>query len=473
MSVNNSNYNQLIDKLDQFIRKYYINKLIKGSLYTIAIVLGLFLLFNVSEYYFYFSTGVRKLFFYSFLLATFSGFAYWVINPLVRYFKLGQTISHEDAAMIIGDHFGDVKDKLINILQLKKQESIESHTALIEASIEQKTNAIKLVPFKSAIDLNKNRQYLRYALPPFLLLIFILFAAPSIIKESTNRIINNDKKFAKAAPFAYILDNDDLKVVQYQDFTMNISVEGAVLPNEVFVTIDNFQYKMVKVDNTTFSYTFRNVQKDIEFTLQSGTVISVPYSLEVLEKPNLSDFSIEMVFPAYVGRKNEVLQNTGDIVVPEGTKMTWLFDALQTDDISMYFGENNAVKAEKRDETRFRYTKKAVKDELYKLFLSNKYVPQADSLTYSITVIKDQFPTVAVEKIVDSLDNSLVYFLGNASDDYGLNSLSFNYTVTRENGTQLPLQSQKLNRQDGREIQFDHVMDIRKLNLNPGEKVSF
>ena len=118
MSVNNSNYNQLIDKLDQFIRKYYINKLIKGSLYTIAIVLGLFLLFNVSEYYFYFSTGVRKLFFYSFLLSTLAGFAYWVINPLVRYFKLGQTISHEDAAMIIGDHFGDVKDKLINILQL-------------------------------------------------------------------------------------------------------------------------------------------------------------------------------------------------------------------------------------------------------------------------------------------------------------------------------------------------------------------
>jgi len=174
MSVNNSNYNQLIDKLDQFIRKYYINKLIKGSLYTIAIVLGLFLLFNVSEYYFYFSTGVRKLFFYSFLLSTLAGFAYWVINPLVRYFKLGQTISHEDAAVIIGDHFGDVKDKLINILQLKKQESIESHTALIEASIEQKTNAIKLVPFKSAIDLKKNRQYLRYALPPFLLFLFFL-----------------------------------------------------------------------------------------------------------------------------------------------------------------------------------------------------------------------------------------------------------------------------------------------------------
>ena len=474
MSVNNSNYNQLIQKLDQFIRKYYINKLIKGSLYTIAIVLGLFLVFNVLEYYFYFSTGIRKLFFYSFLGTTLTGLGIWVFNPLIRYFKLGETISHEEAALIIGDHFIDVKDKLINILQLKKQENQESHTALIEASIEQKTNSIKLVPFKAAIDLQKNRRYLRYALPPFLLLLFLLFAAPSIIEESTNRIINNNKKFAKAAPYAYILEQSDLKVVQYQDFTININVEGAVLPNEVFVTIDDFKYKMQKENNTTFSYIFRNVQKDIEFSFQSGTVVSVPYTLKVLKKPNLADFNLEMIYPAYIGRKNEIVKNNGDIVVPEGTKMTWLFDAFETDEISLYFGDmNTSVKAERRDETRFRYTKKAVNDESYKLFLSNRNVPKADSLVYQISVIKDQFPTVSAEKIVDSLDNSLIYFLGSAADDYGLTSLSFNYMVTKENGTQQPLQSLKMNRQDGREIQFDHVFDLKKINLNPGEKVAF
>ncbi|HMU06250.1 MAG TPA: DUF4175 domain-containing protein, partial [Saprospiraceae bacterium] len=254
MSIQSSNYNQLIEKLDQFIRKYYINKLIKGSLYTIAVVLALFLLFNVLEYNFYFGTGVRKLFFYSFLLATLAGFGVWVINPLVRYFKLGNTISHEDAALIIGDHFGDVKDKLLNILQLKKQETQESQAALISASIEQKTNAIKLVPFKSAIDLNKNKQYLKYALPPFLLLIVLLFAAPSIITDGTSRIINNDKQFAKAAPFAYAVDESDLKVVQYKDYKLEVNVTGNVIPNEVSVLIDDFEYKMEKIDATTFTY---------------------------------------------------------------------------------------------------------------------------------------------------------------------------------------------------------------------------
>ena len=137
--------------------------------------------------------------------------------PLIRYFKLGSTISHEDAAVIIGEHFGDVKDKLLNVLQLKKLVDHEE-SALLHASIEQKTSSIKLVPFQAAIDLNKNSKYLKYALPPFLLLLFILFAAPSIITESTTRIIHNDQKFAKAAPFSYQIEEQSLEVVQFKDY---------------------------------------------------------------------------------------------------------------------------------------------------------------------------------------------------------------------------------------------------------------
>ncbi|MEM9549508.1 MAG: hypothetical protein AAGA77_26295, partial [Bacteroidota bacterium] len=77
----NSNYNILISKLDRFIRKYYINKLIRGGLYTLGLVLALFLLFNILEYNFYFGTGVRKLLFGSFILTTLGALTYWVIIP--------------------------------------------------------------------------------------------------------------------------------------------------------------------------------------------------------------------------------------------------------------------------------------------------------------------------------------------------------------------------------------------------------
>ena len=56
----NSNYQQLISKLDQFIRKFYLNRLIRGVLYSVGLILLLFVLINVLEYYFYFDTVVNR-----------------------------------------------------------------------------------------------------------------------------------------------------------------------------------------------------------------------------------------------------------------------------------------------------------------------------------------------------------------------------------------------------------------------------
>ena len=82
-----------------------------------------------------------------------------MIWPLAQYYKLGKVISHEQAATIIGNHFGNIQDKLLNILQLKKQASSQDGSVdLLLAGIEQKTKEIDLVPFKGAIDLSKNKK---------------------------------------------------------------------------------------------------------------------------------------------------------------------------------------------------------------------------------------------------------------------------------------------------------------------------
>ncbi len=474
MSLKSNSYSQLISKLDEFIRKYYLNQGIRGVLYSIGLVLGLFLVFNLLEYNFYFSTGVRKFFFYSFILASLGGIAKWVIDPMVRYFHLGKTISHEQAASIIGDHFGDVKDRLLNILQLKKLEGESANSDLIAASIEQKTQSIKLVPFQSAIDLSKNRKYLRYALPPFLLLIFLLFAAPSIIKDATTRIINNDKQYQKAAPFAYVVDAKELKVVQFEDYQLTVDVEGNVMPNEIFVNIEDFQYKMTKNSDGTFSYVFKNVQKDTDFSLSSGIVSSIDYQLKVLKKPNLANFVVDLIYPKYIQRKDESVANIGDLIVPEGTQIVWNIEALETDNLALIFGESaDEINADRKGNTSFRYSKKVLNDLPYKMFLTNKNVPFADSLSYNVSVIKDQFPSISVERLQDSLDKTLVYFVGNASDDYGLGNLSFNYTITNSKGQQKTKQKVKINKQEGRDVQFSYVMDIKDINPEPGDKLEF
>ena len=472
--VTQDNYRLLINKLDQFIRKYYINQMIRGVLYSTGLILALFLAMALLEYYNYFDTSIRKAMFYSFLGVSVFALGYWVFTPLLHYFRLGKIISHERAAQIIGGHFTNVKDKLLNILQLKSQSGQASNQELILASIDQKSEEIKLVPFPNAIDLSKNRKYLRYALPPLLLLIVILFINANLITDSTARLINNNKNFERPAPFSFQVDADQLKAVQFEDFPLSVKVDGEQLPNEVFIDIDNYQYRLTKEAPNLFTYRFNNVQKDVEFFLFSSGVESESYTLDVLKKPNVAGFDVKLDYPAYTQRRDEEFSSIGDLVVPVGTNIDWVFNTMNTDDIRLLFsGSDEPAEATRFSEGLFTYKKRALEDETYKLYVSNSALPNADSISYTISVVPDLYPNISTEKFQDSTDLKLLYFVGDASDDYGLLSLSFNYRIKSAKGEQGELRTLKLKKPDGKQLQFDHTFDINELELKPGDEVTY
>lgn len=467
------NYQLLIEKLDQFIRKYYVNQLIRGGLYSLALMLVLFLGLNFLEYHFYFKPAIREALFFSFVGISVVALVGWVAIPLLRYFRLGKVISHEQAARIIGDHFANVKDKLLNILQLRSQADNAVSRELILASINQKSEEIRPVPFQSAIDLSQNRRYLKYTLPPLLLLIVLLFAAPSLITDSTGRLLKYNKVFEKPAPFRFIVAEEDLQVMQYGEFPLTVVVEGEVMPNEVFINVDNIQYRLTKENSSTFNYRFSNVAKDTEFKLFSSGIESKEYILEVLKKPIVKGFEVKLDYPAYTGRKDEALKSIGDLVVPVGTDIDWIFNAENTNNIAIRFANALETAETKRfSDALFTYKKKALKDEIYRLYISNEALPNADSVTYSITVVPDLYPVIKAEKFQDSTNAKLLFFVGEASDDYGLLSLAFNYRIKRD-GREGELKTMKLQKPEGKNIQYNHIWDLNELGLQPGDEVTY
>lgn len=471
----NSSYAILIKKLDTFIRKYYLNQLIRGSLYSIGLILGLFLLFSVAEYNFYFPKGVRAVMFFSFVGVSLFALILWVIRPLTNYFQLGNLISHERAAIIIGDHFGNVKDKLLNILQLRKQAEEQDDNDLLFASIDQKSEEIQPVPFRNAINLNNNKKYVKYALPPLLLLLVLLFAAPSWLTDGSRRVMSLGQDFTKPAPFYFKINKNNLSVVQYQDYPLAVKIEGESLPNEVFIEMDNYQYRMQKIAADSFAFVFNNVQKDIDFELTAGGVRSPSYKLDVMLKPSITDFEVKLDYPAYTGRIDEQVYSIGDVTVPVGTNLSWLFNAVHTDQVEMLFSSNEVEKIQTSRDSKdaYSYKKRAMGDEYYKVFISNRALPGGDSITYSISVIPDLHPEIKLEVFPDSTDNKLFYFLGEASDDYGLSYLTFNYQITHEDGKEEGIVSTPINITQATKTVYDHVFDLNELDLKPGDEVSY
>lgn len=473
-----NNYDLLIQKLDNFIRKFYVNQLIRGALYSVAVILLLFLAISLAESYFYFGKSARKLMWFSFLGTSLLALGGWVILPLTRYFRLGSVISHEQAAGIIGDHFSNVQDKLLNILQLRKQaDSNSSGAALIAASIDQKSAEISPVPFKSAIDLSKNRKYLKYALPPLFSFIAILAIAPHLISDSTRRLINNNEDFERPAPFSFKLKQaDDLEVVQFGDYKLDVEVEGKVLPNEVFIEIDNYRYRLQKEANNLFSYQFSNVQETTAFSLQSGEVRSEAYELAVLLKPSIATLLVQLNYPAYLGRKNETLNNVGDLNVPAGTQIEWTFETENTDQLELQFG-SEAERSEVRrfSDDLYTFKKRALRNDRYSLYFSNDQLTEFDSIAYGLSVVPDLYPQISVESFQDSTDESLMYFLGEANDDHGLSKVNFVYQVKRAANEQqdeavtIPIQQPK-----SKQTRYDYVWDLKKeVDLQPGDELLY
>ena len=145
----------LFDKLNEFIKKYYHNQLIKGCIYVLSILLIFFILLSVIEYFYTMDVRGRTFLFWTYIVINFIVFCKYIIFPLLRLFSFKDRLTHKQASKIIGDHFSNINDKLINILEL--HELSNDQNELVLASIEQKTSSINAVPFKNAIDFKGNK----------------------------------------------------------------------------------------------------------------------------------------------------------------------------------------------------------------------------------------------------------------------------------------------------------------------------
>ncbi len=466
-----SPYNQLIGKLDAFIRRYYTNLLIRGAIFSAAYVLAFFLAINLLEYYFYMSEALRKLAFFGFLFSSIAFTGRYFILPLTQYYRLGKIISYDQAAQIIGAHFNEVKDKLLNILQLHRDANAPGSSLLL-AAIDQKAIQLKPVDFSFAVDLSKNRKYLRFLIPPALLFLFIIIAAPNIIKDGSNRLYHNGTYYEKQSPFHYIIQNKELKALQFDNFDLEVKVDGSALPDEVYLESDKGSFKLRKKDKTTFTYEFPNLQSSVNFAFNANGFHSKNYKLEVVAKPVVAGFEVKCEYPPYTGKQNETLHNTGDLVVPAGTRLTWKFNTQNVEEIK-FLVDDSAYSAKRSGSAEFTFAKTMMQSARYMLKVSNNSIKDADSVAYSLNVVPDLYPVISVNEQRDSAQQKYFYYTGEISDDYGLRRLTFNYQVAKSDSGAGVDKSIDVPIAGGTSGRFTYYWSLSDFNIKPGDKMTY
>lgn len=463
---------QLLEKLDEFIRKYYLNKLIRGGLLTTGLLVGFFLAFVSLEYFGHFGTTGRTVLFYSILGICLLAISFWMAEPAVKLWKVRPGLSYEEAAAIVGRHFSAIEDRLLNTLQLQKLAS-KSQSELLMASIDQRIAELKPVPFSAAIDLGQNRQFLRFAVPPLALLLLLLIFSPSLLREGTRRLVNHRTEFVELAPFQFAIENDELTTTELQDFELVVSLEGTEVPNDLYVEVDGKRSLMNKVSAIQFSYVFRQPRQSVDFRLMGNGHESKLEQLKVLPKPTITGFEVALNYPKYIGRPSETLRNAGDLLIPEGTTVSWVFNTTKTDGINLLVGtEKNSLK--RGSENSFSFSRPFRNNTEYTVVGSNEFMKAGDSMRYTITVIPDVYPSISVDMVEDSLNPKRLYFNGQVKDDHGFSSLHFKFKKLGPSGQASEEGDKLLGISKGtRSDVFYHFWDVSDLGLGAGDVVEY
>lgn len=446
--------------------------MIKGLLYSLTLLLSLFILVSLLEYFGYFGSVVRAILFWSYLVAAIVVLGYYVVVPLAKMFRLGKVMSYEDAAKIVGDHFPEIKDKLLNLLQLQALEKA-GEDSLLASAIAQKTAQLSPIPFHNAVNLKSNRKYVKFALVPTLVILILLVVSPTLLLSSSHRITHYNTYFERPAPFFFKIENPQLQAVQYEDYELKVSVQGSSVPSEAFIVIDGNRFKMRQVNKSQYSYIFKSLQRTCSFYLQGADVRSTDYELLVKPKPSIVDFQAVVAYPSYIQKPSETFANEGDLVVPEGSVVKWILNTQNID--TLYFELDNTVSSIiPAANNRSTISHRAMRSFSYSFFGVSGFKAYSDSLKYSVSTISDGHPVISVVETRDSMIDDRFFFQGRIKDDYGFTKLVFKTIKTNEQDTSIKsITTTEIGILKEPVQDFYYTADLSELNLQPGEKLVY
>ncbi|PIY07824.1 MAG: hypothetical protein COZ18_15375 [Flexibacter sp. CG_4_10_14_3_um_filter_32_15] len=467
----------LYANIQSYKRKYYKNLLLKGSLLAISAFLGAFAIVSILEYFGNFSSTFRAVLFYSFISVSIFSLVYWVIIPIYQLFTLDKQLPHNEAARQIGRYFPQVQDRLLNVLQLHSTNSNAQSSDLYQASIEQKASQFAPISFADAIKYEQNRRYLRFLFIPIVLIGAFLVWDLDFYKASAVRLVNYEQDFAPKAPFEFSVDTKQLIAFKGEDLNFDVNLSGSAFPNEVFLITENGRkIKLDKNSASSYSYQFTNIQRPFEFSLDGEGYTSKMYEIIVRQRPQLRNFVAYLNYPNYTGKKDERLENTGNLIVPAGTQIEWRFQTQETEKlnfVSIISEDSTNVKKAKKEEDGFLLQTTALKSEAFEIELENKYSKNKEKISYLLTVIQDESPKVSLNQFQDSVMYDYLMLGGNISDDYGITNLRFNYRITSNKKTSeyksLPL---KFN-PNAINQQYFHQVELEPLNLQAGDELEY
>ncbi|HOH93398.1 MAG TPA: hypothetical protein PLL70_01915 [Bacteroidales bacterium] len=462
-----SSNNKIINILEKFAKKFYLNNLIKGLFWFILFSVSLLFVLSTIENLFWLNSTFRLILLILLIISLTTFFSYYIALPVLRYFGLLREKSYKDFALLLGN-YSNTDDKILSALELFELNELNKNELLLN-ELSRRSNELSKINIKNFFNIKEYYKWIIGNISILAIFFTLSFTFPKQFINPLVRISNYNKIFPKDYGFRVNILNTNFYTESGKSFVLNFEITGDKIPKNIYILSNGNQFIPKKTLNNRYEYIFDNISENTIFQIIAEDWISDKYEIKVYNKPTIYRLVANIIYPNYTKINNEQFVNIFSYSVPRGTKIMFSFNMKDADSLIIVNGDklNKYSVKNKLD-----YQIQILKNESIQIITKSIQSPLQDTTNIYITEIPDAYPQILVQVQKDTFSIMHYYVSGSISDDYGFTKLLAIYKLTRKDSTingKIPI-----NISNNDLIQnFNFDVDFSFLNLQPDDIIHF
>lgn len=488
----------------------------------LILVLLFFLLAITIEAVFHLTITGRTLLFWGVIVAALGGFSGHAAVPLLRKLGILRKDSNEDLARAIGNYYPEVEDRLVNTLQLGQPLFTQSapqqgSPAFAMAAFQMTYGQVRHLNFEAIVDDRPVKRAFLYFLMTVGAFLAVFFSMKTEMSAATNRLIHHRTFFQKPAPFLFQVQPGNVQRMRGDSVHIFVTTTGEQLQQVNLHVREEGQkeFDVIPLSPSPldtgknarqgFSYYLR-AQHPTEYFAEAREIESETFHVRVLDHPIVRTLSVLVTPPAYTREKaRKQDENIGDISGIAGTRGDFtiiaskalrsaaiVFTPLAEQNDSTHaptLQSNPAAQVRLAQRIPLTIEKDSIAHGSVTFLRSGSYhidLIDADSVAsdhpieYTVTVSKDEMPTIALIEPNDRADipsNQRVDMLAKIHDDFGFRGVRLGYRLSKSKfvpeekeykWVDVPLAN--YNTQD---LDVPYIWNVTPLQLTPEDEVAY
>jgi len=437
-------YQNLLDKLNQLRRRKRLYGLLRAVLFMSLWALGVLGVLLILEVLFRPSPGLRMALLGMAALAGGVGIFWTALRPLGRLLLRQEGCREEDLATEVGRVFPELKDRLLNALQVYRQVwgDREAYSPeLAQKALETVWERCRPLDFRVLVPFRKLFEPGRYLLAVGVFLALFAGLWPGGFREALTHLFHPHRLYGEQLPPQLVVSPGDVEKVEGDSLLIQVTTQGNPL-SELTLGIREIDKKVFTLrelspDSTgLFSCLLGPLKKSFDYFAMGGGTRSPLYRATVISRPFIRNLQVELLYPRYSQLGSRYLEeNVGDITALRGTQVRLHLEAnknLQKARVRFQSGSSLSLRVSgHRAQGRFRI----LREDTYWIELEDpKGVRNRDPIRYRIRLIPDEYPLVSLlepGEDVDLGEDMRLPLLIQAEDDFGFSKLQLAYKIVK------------------------------------------